>query len=141
MPRLPLLSTTTPRPALRSAVALLLQAVVLTGGLSLPARAEADAMMGADMTCATFSAMDATGQMQAMDAMAAQGTAGGAMATHGNATGAMASGAMATDAAASGAMADTGMMASHDDLMATVDACAGHADMMAVDAMHQAVSH
>lgn len=118
------------RPALHRDAALLLQAVALTLSLGLPARAEAGAMgAGSGMTCAEFSIMDAAGQMQAMATMAATGAD------------AMATDAMATDAMANDAPATGPMAASHDDVIATVDACAGHADMMAVDAMHAAVGH
>lgn len=117
------------RLALHRDAALLLQAVALTLSLGLPARAEAGAMgAGPGMTCAEFSMMDAAGQMQAMATMAATGAD------------AMATDAMATDAMANDAPATGPMAASHDDVIATVDACAGHADMMAVDAMH-AVAH
>jgi hypothetical protein len=139
MSRLATILETARRPVLRTAAGLLLQAAALTCSLGLPARAETGTVVaGPDMTCAEFSTMDADGQMQAMAAMAAGDMAaeGGAMASDNSATGAMTS-----EEPATGAMADTDMMASHEDLMATIDACAGHADMMAVDAMHQAVTH
>jgi len=114
------------RPVLRTAAAFLLLAVALTGAPRLSARAETGAMTAApEMSCAEFSAMVSTDQMQAMATMAASEMAAD------DAT----SGAMAADVPATGAMAD------HDDLMAMIDACAGHENMMAADAMHAAVTN
>ncbi len=123
----------TRRPTLRTAAARLLHAVALSGTLGLTAHAETGAMTAApEMSCAEFSALDSAGQMQAMATISAGNVTPGAMATD-SAT--MASDAMATDVPAAGAMVD------HDDLMATVEACAGHDDMMAADAMHAAAGN
>ena len=119
------------RPTLHSAAACLLYAVALSGSLGLAAHAETGAMTTApEMSCAEFSAMDAAGQMQAMATM----TAGEMNATDAT-SGAMTTDGMATDAMATGAMVD------HAEMMAMIEACTGHDDMMAVDAMHAAVGN
>jgi hypothetical protein len=130
------------------------QAIALTGmltGFAVPAFAASHGMDATMMTCADFSAMDADGQMKAMDAMsmASEGmtsdqmASDDAMASDDEASDAMASDegaseAMASDDEASSDMASDAMasddMAS-DTMMATATTCADNLDMMAMDAM------
>lgn len=117
----------------------LLVALTISTMLAVPA-------LAADMPCSDFMAMDAAGQMAAMeDAMSADGAmAEGAMADGEMAEGAMAEGEMADGAMAEGEMADGAMadgemaedgMAAEGGMDAMVAACTAHPDMSVMEAM------
>lgn len=142
---------------------LLVTAAAIAGTIAFPAFAQDAAMDTSTMTCADFTAMDAEGQMMAMEAMQtsmtdgmasddataagteematdsmAEGTAEMAEGTAETATDSMAEGTddttMATDSMAEGT--EAGAMASDDPMMtAMMEACAGDPAMMAMDAM------
>lgn len=112
----------------------LLVALTISTMLAVPA-------LAADMPCSDFMAMDAAGQMAAMeDAMSADGAmadgemADGAMAEGEMADGAMAEGEMADGAMADGEMAEDGM-AAEGGMDAMVAACTAHPDMSVMEAM------
>ena len=124
------------------------QAIAITGmltgmltGFAVPAFAASHGMDATMMTCADFSAMDADGQMKAMDAMsmASEGmtsdqmASDDAMASDDEASDAMASDDEASSDMASDAMASDDMAS--DTMMATATTCADNPDMMAMDAM------
>jgi hypothetical protein len=103
----------------------LLLASAFTVGMALPAFAQ----MADDPSCTDFMAMDSSGQMKAVEAMA--------MATDAMATDPMATDAMATDdaMAADDAMASDDMMAEEVTVEGAMAACTDHPEMTVHDAM------
>jgi hypothetical protein len=97
----------------------------LVSGIALSASAESHGGNLAKITCAEFTAMDADGQMEAMDAMH---TMVDEMATDEMASDDATDDAMASDDATDDAMAS-------DQMMAMTTACESAPDMMAMDAM------
>ena len=107
----------------------------LVSGIALSASAESHGGNLAKITCAEFTAMDADGQMEAMDAMH---TMVDEMATDEMASDDATDDAMASDDATDDAMASddaTDDAMASDQMMAMTTACESAPDMMAMDAM------
>ncbi len=108
----------------------------LVAGFAFPAFAASHKMDATMMTCADFSAMDADGQMKAMEVMAmeSEGMTTDQMSSEDTmASDEASSDAMASDDASSDAMASDDMAT--DAMMATAKTCTANPDMMAMDAM------
>lgn len=114
-------------------------AIALSGVFAVPAFAQDSGMAAEKMSCAEFTAMDADGQMKAVETMqmASDNMASGEMKSGEMTSGQMEMGQTSSGEMKSGEMASGDSMMSDDMVAAVAKACEGHPDMMAMDAMKE----